>query len=78
MVDAGCKTVIGMRLKRSGMLWTVRGANSIIALRCSRLSGPISGLLGIPLPCRLIPNLYVAHPCQNLGSDVLAGTVSVQ
>ncbi|MCJ7787647.1 MAG: ISKra4 family transposase [Methyloceanibacter sp.] len=39
VVEAGCKTVIGSRLKRSGMLWTVRGANAIIALRCSRLSG---------------------------------------
>ena len=38
VVEAGCKTVIGARLKRSGMFWTVRGANSIIALRCSRLS----------------------------------------
>lgn len=38
VVEAGCKTVIGNRLKRSGMFWTVRGANSIIALRCSRLS----------------------------------------
>ena len=39
VVEAGCKTVIGTRLKRSGMFWTVRGANAIIALRCSRLSG---------------------------------------
>jgi hypothetical protein len=39
VVEAGCKTVIGSRLKRSGMFWTVRGANAIIALRCSRLSG---------------------------------------
>jgi hypothetical protein len=39
MVEAGSKTVIGTRLKRSGMFWTVRGANAIIALRCSRLSG---------------------------------------
>jgi hypothetical protein len=38
VVEAGCKTVIGARLKRSGMFWTVRGANAIIALRCSRLS----------------------------------------
>jgi hypothetical protein len=30
---------IGTRLKRSGMHWTVRGANAIIALRCSKLSG---------------------------------------
>lgn len=38
VVEAGCKTVIGTRLKRSGMFWTVRGANTIIALRCCRLS----------------------------------------
>jgi hypothetical protein len=39
VVEAGCKTVIGLRLKQSGMRWTVRGANAIIALRCSQLSG---------------------------------------
>ena len=39
VVEAGCKTIIGARLKRSGMFWTVRGANAIIALRCCRLSG---------------------------------------
>ena len=39
VVEAGCRTVIGTRLKRSGMFWTVRGANAIIALRCCRTSG---------------------------------------
>jgi len=34
VVEAGCKTVIGQRLKQSGMEWSVRGANAIIALRC--------------------------------------------
>ena len=38
VIEAGCKTVIGSRLKRSGMFWTVRGANSIIALRCCHLN----------------------------------------
>lgn len=38
VVEAGCRTIIGARLKCSGMFWTVRGANSIIALRCCRLS----------------------------------------
>lgn len=38
VVEAGCKIVIGARLKRSGMFWTVRGANAIIALRCCRLN----------------------------------------
>jgi len=32
VIEAGCKTVIASRLKRSGMFWTVRGANSILAL----------------------------------------------
>jgi hypothetical protein len=44
VIEAGCKTVIGGRLKQSGMFWTIRGANPIItnpiiALRCCRLSG---------------------------------------
>jgi hypothetical protein len=39
VVEAGCKVAIGTRLKRAGMHWTVRGANAIIALRCSKLSG---------------------------------------
>jgi hypothetical protein len=39
VIEAGCKTVIGSRLKCSGMFWTVRGANAIIALRCCRLNG---------------------------------------
>lgn len=39
VIEAGCKTVIASRLKHSGMFWTVRGANAIIALRCSCISG---------------------------------------
>jgi hypothetical protein len=39
VIEAGCKTVIGHRLKQSGMFWTVKGANSILALRCSHLNG---------------------------------------
>ncbi len=39
VIEAGCKTVIGQRLKQSGMFWTVQGANSILALRCSHLNG---------------------------------------
>lgn len=38
VIEAGCKTVIGSRLKRSGMFWTVRGANAILALRCCQLN----------------------------------------
>ncbi len=39
VVEAGCKTIIGQRLKQSGMHWTVKGANAIIALRGCQLSG---------------------------------------
>jgi hypothetical protein len=38
VIEAGCKTVMGSRLKRSGMFWAVRGANAIIALRCCYLN----------------------------------------
>jgi hypothetical protein len=34
VIEAGCKTIIGARLKQSGMFWSVEGANAIIALRC--------------------------------------------
>jgi hypothetical protein len=34
VVEAGCKAVIGQRLKLSGMRWTVPGAASIATLRC--------------------------------------------
>jgi hypothetical protein len=39
VIEAGCKTVVGSRLKQSGMFWTVRGANAIVALRCCHLNG---------------------------------------
>jgi len=39
VIEAGCKTVVGKRLKQSGMRWSVRGADAIIALRCCILSG---------------------------------------
>jgi len=38
VLEAGCRTVVAQRLKQSGMHWTVEGADSIIALRCSILS----------------------------------------
>lgn len=38
VVEAGCRTVIAARLKRSGMFWSVKGANSILALRCCQIN----------------------------------------
>jgi hypothetical protein len=39
VVEAGCKTVAHQRLKHSGMRWTVKGAEAILALRCREASG---------------------------------------
>lgn len=38
VIEAACRSIIGERLKKSGMEWTVRGANDIIALRCMEAS----------------------------------------
>ena len=34
VIEAGCKTVIGSRCKKSGMFWGKPGAENILALRC--------------------------------------------
>jgi hypothetical protein len=39
VIEAGCKTLIGKRLKQSGMFWSTSGANAIIAARCCLYSG---------------------------------------
>ena len=38
VVEAGCKTVVGQRLKNSGMFWSVKGAQNILDLRTALLS----------------------------------------
>ncbi|NOZ95925.1 MAG: hypothetical protein GXP47_14470 [Acidobacteria bacterium] len=38
VVEAGCKVAIGTRFKRAGMHWSLASANSIIALRRTKLS----------------------------------------
>lgn len=45
IVESGCRHVIGARVKQSGMHWTVQGANAIISLRCSKLSGRFDRLM---------------------------------
>jgi hypothetical protein len=35
VVEAGCRTVVGKRLKQSGMLWTRDGAQNVLVLRCA-------------------------------------------
>jgi hypothetical protein len=41
-VEAGCKSVIGQRLKLSGMRWTQPGATGILTLRCQDTAVPRS------------------------------------
>jgi hypothetical protein len=38
VVEAGCKAVVGQRLKQSGMFWSEAGAKSILDLRCLLMS----------------------------------------
>jgi hypothetical protein len=39
VVEAGCKVVVGQRLKQSGMLWSRKGAEHLLSIRCALLSG---------------------------------------
>jgi hypothetical protein len=59
-IEAGRKTVPGSRLKQSGMFWTVRAANAIVALRCSHRNGRFEGYW----EARVQPEFHfsVAHP----------------
>ncbi|MCL2060002.1 MAG: hypothetical protein FWH01_13275 [Oscillospiraceae bacterium] len=59
VIEAGCKTVVGKRLKQSGMFWSVRGANAIISLRCAELSCN-ENLANHFIPVIKYPNLKIA------------------
>jgi hypothetical protein len=38
VVEAGCKSIVGQRLKLSGMRWNIPGATGILTLRCHQAS----------------------------------------
>lgn len=38
VVEAGCKTVVGHRVKQSGMFWKVSGSHNVLTTRCAILS----------------------------------------
>lgn len=44
VVEAGCKTVVGKRLKNSGMFWSVKGAQNVLDLRTFLLSNRFDAL----------------------------------
>ena len=48
VVESSCKTVIGQRLKQSGMHWTLAGADAIIALRCREASSHWEAVCNTP------------------------------
>jgi hypothetical protein len=48
VVEASCKTIVGQRLKQSGMHWTVNGADAIIALRCREASSTWEAIRNTP------------------------------
>ena len=48
VVEASCKTIVGQRLKQSGMHWTVNGADAIIALRCREASSTWETICNTP------------------------------
>ena len=39
VIEAGCKNVVGQRMKCAGMRWSVAGANPVLWLRCARIGG---------------------------------------
>jgi hypothetical protein len=47
-VEAGCKAVVGQRLKLSGMRWTQAGATGILTLRCLEASDRWEQILAEP------------------------------
>jgi hypothetical protein len=48
VVEAGCKTIIGQRLKLSGVHWTAAGADAITTLRCQQASRPEDRIWNTP------------------------------
>ena len=57
--------MVGSRLKQSGMFWTVRGANAILALHAAPTSMDASKTIGTSAARlgRHDINFYVARPC---------------
>jgi hypothetical protein len=44
VVEAGCKSLIGKRLKQSGMFWSEPGADNVLAIRCALYSRRLDDL----------------------------------
>jgi hypothetical protein len=55
VVEAGCKTVVGQRLKQSGMFWGVPGAHNILDIRCVLENGQFDAFWYRFLPAPYTP-----------------------
>ena len=56
VVEAGCKTVVGQRLKQSGMFWGLPGAHNILDIRCVLENGQFDDFWNRFLPNSNTPN----------------------
>ena len=48
VIEAGCKSVAGQRLRQSAMHWTLEGADAIITLRCREASSQRETIYNTP------------------------------
>lgn len=68
VVEAGCKSVVGQRLKQSGMRWSVQGAREILNIRCALTSGLFDTLWSLCHPSNskiIIANNPLPNICHN-------------
>jgi hypothetical protein len=50
VVEAGCKTIVGKRLKQSGLFWSHRGGDDLLTLRCMTLGPSFESIWQARLP----------------------------
>ena len=43
VIEAGCKNVVGQRVKQSGMLWSLGGADNVLSVRCAVMNRVFDG-----------------------------------
>ncbi len=59
VVEAGCKTVVGKRMKCSGMFWSEEGGQGILDLRCAFLSNRLDAFCQTRATAHLPPENLV-------------------
>ena len=65
IVEAGCKNIVGRRMKCAGMRWSVDGANPVLWLRCAWLDDYWDGRIADSphkAPEAITDLRFVAHP----------------